>query len=339
MAVIAAVTVSSPSLAYNIHAAGKHHERMTWLSEKCLSESDGLPQKCPFPSSSNEFEKISGSDFRQGKYWQHARWPDDPTRQLDDFWTIAKFGLNAKFFCPDHVARQGFFAGLTCGSHHGQFQFLHAMASSESETPAQTREYIRGWSKFAFRVATGKIKPGDNYCEAVAENAGAAAPQLAPEDLSYCKDRTVDGAKYEAWNVRTLFAFHCDKMFSSKSCDVVALEDDPDLHKLAATGALLHLIQDSYSQSHTARVEVRNAGPYVARVDCKPVQAFYFYGNNKSVHSAADRAPKFSPECFGQSETVDPITAGARLLYYVNQGETSEEKAVDLIVRGVLGVA
>ncbi|WP_421990964.1 hypothetical protein [Qipengyuania sp.] len=330
------LAVSAPAAAYNIHAKGKHHERMTWLSEKCLADSEGLPEKCEFPANADEFEDISGPTFRRGEYWKAVRWPDDPTRQLDELWTMAKFAGTVQFVCPSLVEEQGFFAGLTCGSHYGQMQFLHAMSSAEDETTEHTRALIEGWSRFSFRVAVGAIEPSENYCESTHRNAGAAATRLAPEGLEYCEARTVDGVNFDAWTVGTLLTFHCDKMFSSKTCDLL-VDEDGSLARRSAVGALLHLIQDSYSQAHTGRGEDNPTGPYTPKVECSPVESFYLYVHNEANHSAADRAPYFAESCSSENGTLDPITAGARLLYYVQQGSESEEATIDMILNDVLG--
>lgn len=322
--------------AYNIHLKGKHHERMAWLSEKCWKD-QGLAKKCHFPESADEFKAISGKEFRQGAYWEAVRWSDDPTRQLKSVFTWPKFAIVVQFRCPKLVTQQGFFAGLSCGSHHGQMQFMHSMASSQNETSAETKQLIRGWSKYAFRIATGQIELNDNYCQTATENADQAANKLAPEGLSYCEDREVNGTHFDAWTARTLFAFHCDKMFSSVSCDVLENDADKEIARIAAIGALLHLIQDSFSQSHAMRGPIGDGKLYDSKIECLPVQRFYYYGDNKDTHSSADKAPNTSDSCALSATILDPVTAGARLLYFVDQGPEAEEAALKLIMNSVIG--
>lgn len=43
-------------------------------------------------------------------------------------------------------------------SHFGDLQFLHAMASKDGETAAETRRRIFMWAEFAWSVATGKLE-------------------------------------------------------------------------------------------------------------------------------------------------------------------------------------
>ena len=332
--------LSLPASAYSIHIKGKHDERLAWLSEECWRSNNDLVDRCGnLPVSKADFEAIDGETFRQGLYWESVRWPDDPTRQLSSLFTLPKFGINAQFRCPGLVANQGLMAGLLCSSHHGNLQFLHAMRSSAEETNQQTRALIEDWSRFAFRVAAGAIAPDAVYCETIANNAGSAASFLAPAGLSFCHTRTVNGTTYDPWEVGTLFAFRCDEMFSSATCDVLPYEQDPQIVRRAATGALLHLIQDSFSQSHAARGEVQGSGRFEARIACSPVQEFYLYAANRTHHAEADAAPFFAENCRQNGQILDPVTAGAQLLHFINAGEGSEQAAIDLIMDRVIGGA
>ncbi|MXO90262.1 hypothetical protein [Pontixanthobacter aquaemixtae] len=321
---------------YKIHLFGKHHERMTWLSELCIAQDKALTG-CDIPASRDEFENIEGPVFREAEYWRASRWPDDPTRQLKRVWTWPKYGLALENICPKIVHTDGFFSGLSCESHYGGLQFMHAMASRPNESDDQTRRYIRGWSQFVFRVATGKVDLDANYCDAVRAHAGPAASRLAPKNLKYCAEREEKGKRYPAWTVRTLFTFHCDKMFTSKTCDVLPGDE---VAKKAAIGAMFHLIQDSYSQSHAARgaAEPSN-GPYDAVVECRPVKKFYYFAENKKEHGAADKAPEFAQSCRERGDILDPITAGARMLGYVDGGQANEDAFVSMMMEQVIGHA
>ena len=107
-------------------------------------------------------------------------------------------------------------------------------------------------------------------------------------------------------------------------------------------GALLHMVQDSFSQSHVARGPEGSRG-YEARIRCLPAERFYNFngedGRGQDGHSAADQLPDYDTEsCNAAIRTVDdPITASARLLWMLDQGHSSEQ-AVAYVRAHVLGL-
>lgn len=318
-----------PTEAYNISVKGAVHERITRLAERCAAL-DPMPERCPLPTTSRELDKV---DWAAGNYWYAVRWPDDPTRQGNMFGGV-KFGINVGLGRCDHYLKPGKpFAGVLCNSHYGALQFLHAMSSKPGETPAETRALVAAWARFAFGVASGRIMGTAPFCATVRAQGEPLAAALAPPEFPFCKD-----GRSPAWKVRTLFVLRCRNPFSSQICSE-AIGDDADRYaKLNATGALLHLIQDSYSRSHTGRGIVKPKGPYSARIDCLPVSAFYLYRDNKKLHGAADRLPTFSDDCRREGAIIDPVTASARMLKYVGIGDAkAEDAAIAMIEREVLG--
>lgn len=326
LAACAAVAISTPSSAYYISAKGPQHERLTALSEQCLQGAGGVyPRRCALPKNADEFE--DDTDWSNSRFARASRWPDDPTRDLGT--GIIKFLVNVGLDRCEHYLDEsdhpGEYAGILCHSHYGRLQFFHAMRPADV-SDEQTRQLIDEWTSYAFRVATGRIPPDSYFCDSVPESPLRSA--LVPPGFPYCRGRSA-----QPWTVRSFFAFRCGNPFSSRTCSV--LPEDGYV-SYAATGALIHLIQDSFSQSHTARGGDFPTGPYSARVVCAPVTNFYSYvAEQRAVHKYADKAPAFDEAC-NSSMTVDPITAVARLLWLVGN-QCDERWAVQLIGTGVLG--
>ena len=325
---------STPVRGYNISAKGAVHERITSFSEDC-AKIEPAPIRCSLPRTKSEF---NGKDWKLGAYTRAVRWPDDPTRQ-GNVRGIIKFGINAGLGrCADYLKPGKPFAGLMCNSHYGKLQFMHAMSSSDTETFEATRNLILAWSKFTFGVASGRIPADAPFCATVRAEGSPLAEVLAPEDFPFCEERVTARGTYPAWKIRTLFVLSCRNPFSSTTCSEATGKPADELARRNATGALLHLIQDSYSRSHTGRAHDDARGPYSSNIDCRPVRKFYLYSLNKRNHGAADGTPVFSPDCGDKSGILDPITASARMLRAIARGgRDAESAAVTMMADEVLG--
>lgn len=327
------IALLAPASAFNISAKGRVHERLSRLAELCLEA--GQQAKCPLPADQRAFEKV---DWKKGKYWRAVRWPDDPTDQARSV-SVVKFAINAGLGrCEKYVGTGKPFGGLMCNSHYGNFQFMHTMKSSADETTEVTKVTIGAWTLFAYRVANGRIDLEANYCDTIRAQGPSLSAALAPPDFPFCEDRQDNGKSFKAWSVRTLFTFKCRNPVSSAVCKETVGEAGRAQARLAATGALLHLIQDSFSSSHTGRSVINPTGPYSAIVDCAAVHAFYFYTANKKNHPAADKKPRFKENCGTKAPVLDPVTASAQMLGLIeHSAEGDEAAAVELVMYSVLG--
>ncbi|MBF5004254.1 hypothetical protein [Diaphorobacter caeni] len=104
-------------------------------------------------------------------------------------------------------------------SHYGDLQFMHAMGAYDGETAGETVDRMKMWAEFLWGVAVGKTPTGVFIRE-------LNHPDLAayfPGDLT----------------ATNLFA-----------TGIVEVRKDLDQ---VAMGALLHMVQDSFSQAHTER--------------------------------------------------------------------------------------
>lgn len=109
--------------------------------------------------------------------------------------------------------------GLLGRSHFGDLQFLHAMASTTTETPAQTRQRMLAWAEFCWQVALGDLlavaRRADWGTQAGVLPAGVKGPDTVGQLFGQ-----VDG---------TIAPFR-------------------------ALGSLCHLVEDSFAIGHVDRV-------------------------------------------------------------------------------------
>lgn len=324
---------SGPLGAYNISAKGRVHERLAYLSQLCREA--GQQAGCDIPADRKALQRVK---WKQGKYWRAVRWPDDPTGQINPL-GIGKVAVNVGLGgCGNYRNDKGSFSGLLCNSHLGKLQFMHAMRSREAETPAETRALIAAWAGFAFDVASGRQDPQENFCTAIRARGDPLAAALAPEGFPFCEGSETGARPHPAWRVSTLFAMRCRSPISSGTCNELTGDAATAAARDNARGALLHLIEDSYSRSHTARAESKPTGPYQPVIDCLPVREFYFYEDNKKRHSAADSMPEFAASCRAGGAVLDPVTAGAQMLALIERSDdAAQREAVALVMDRVLG--
>ncbi len=356
-----ALVFAAPASAYKIRAGTPSrgadlHETFTRVAQECLRESGfQRPRDC-----SGRFDEAVA---RVQVGWRDAtaddsyasRWSDDPMRMLDT-WT-GRIGWAKQYVACEGMQPQGRAideVGLLCASHYGRLQFMHAQArledrgsnaSEDFRDPALTRSNILAWARFAYRAATDEGFRASNYCQTVAAlpHEGLQAA-LTFADQSVCADRTEtkDGrpVRYLGWTVGTLFGTRC-VAYNEEPCWYPTRPVNDRQARLGARGALLHLIQDSYSQSHVARVpadesvpdplgRVNGVGGFATRVVCSRPVRYYDYGQQTdSTHAWADLPPRADPHrprqglhanCRdpNQREVDDILTASAVVLYYLN---------------------
>jgi hypothetical protein len=313
---IALLACWGPAMAYEGYPLHPVHEVMTRQTYACLTRWGGAePENCG--AEADLVARQSGyrllRDFTPGE--KAATWPDDPVRELSPL-TAVRYGWALKYGCARAAAGQGATytidrAGLMCSSHYGRLQFLHAMRSSADEPVEQTRARIRAWAALTYEVASGQADPAQDYCDYFSRPS-AIADDFAPSE---CRGRVVNGRVLASWSLSTLFAMRCGGAFSGSTCAILA--DPRDVARASATGALLHLIQDSFSQSHVARGAASPAG-FEARIDCAAAMSFYFYDASTSkTHGAADQPPHIAPSCRPGAEVDDAVTAGARAIWMI----------------------
>lgn len=289
-----------------------------------------------------------------------SSFPDDPTRVSDGLAKGIKGYVNNENKCDIRTIKTLFFVkenyhhditgGLFCNSHYGVLQFWHAMASEpqpiiedgkrvfdngkelvgEQESYETTMAKILAWAQLTYTISTDSKHSvlNENYCKYFEnmkndQNSAEMASAFRPVDamlqnppLYLCQEK--EG--YDSYRVRWIFKHEC-KGLTGTNCDIYGKERD---WQIAALGSLLHLIQDSYSQSHVIR-ESNNQDDlkHVGRVDCSPILGFLSYSKQDSdKHNEADIFPlHIAKNCFEDKlDRVDDIvTASAKALWYVQK--------------------
>ena len=332
---------AAPAHAYKIHPSLAIHEAMTALAENCLESYAGAePYDCSgyYPE---HLEYFANLDFSNPVYNLSvaSRWSDDPQRMNRGLGYL-RFGLvfiGCRSRVENHPGVDD--SGLLCNSHFGRLQFLHAMASARGETTEQTAALMLQWTGFTYGLASGEIDHQRNYCRYFEGRGDALAAAMWHPDFRYCGDRT-DGPAPDQWTLGTPFLLRCASLVSP--CQETVWDAGRREVRVTAMGALLHMVQDSFSQSHGARGPEGSRG-YEARIRCLPAERFYNFngedGRGQDGHSAADLLPQYDTEsCNAAIRTVDdPITASARLLWMLDQGHSSEQ-AVAYVRAHVLGL-
>lgn len=339
---------------YTINPKAEIHEGMTRAAKHCfdLALSSGVkPEGCKHKLTSEEasrvemhwlrnsslpfynlfgwFKRWTGMEARYPNLEEAVRWPDDPTRQIG-LGPIFKFGYNMLSECRANSA-DGIDVndGLLCNSHYGTMQFWHSQASSVDESPVSTHDKITEWASFLFKVASGHLTDSEldtEYCDYFAGDGPFNSAMLPDQRAIPCED-TVD----PTWTLTTLFTLKCSNPLQSRSCNEEMGSSRHDKARISATGALLHLIQDSYSQSHSERGQCtfgpdEKVNPVVA---CVPITMFTTY-NGQENHSDADRQPQFADSCTSNGAIDDPITASAKALWHIHNGSDIEAFEEDL---------
>ena len=154
-------------------------------------------------------------------------------------------------------------SALLLRSHFGDMQFLHAMATRDGETAAETKERILNWAEFTYRVAQSEI------------NAGEYLYQVNVPGFAQLFD------KQRGWTVSTLLTLG-DGTFRAQ----------PEF-SWVAFGSLLHVVQDSFARGHADRADTPGQTCILSsqkRLD-KPgrIRSFRSYSNqDDNRHADAD---------------------------------------------------
>ncbi|MES2096708.1 MAG: hypothetical protein V4459_08090 [Pseudomonadota bacterium] len=320
------------------------HETMTRMAYDCFARAVTEPKKC--------WTDPARLDIAKGKFTPEemaVRWPDDPLRKGDSKLTLASLGKDIVLDCPKQVKDAAgkdktiYDAGLVCSSHFGRLQFLHAMASAGDRDRKATLRKIFAWSAFTYDVATARIDLDLDICKAVTPAYGgkpvyaalADAFEAAPGN-SCDLPPTAKGRERQGFSIRAFFTADCagKVRLPGKPCgpdiDSGASADSDVLARRAAVGALMHLVQDSYSQSHVARpidgVAVAYMGPFTATVACTFPVAYFDYGTQAFYqnHSDGDQRPMLDSSC-GSGPVADPVTASAVIWWKVSRGRMTAE--------------
>lgn len=315
----------SSAQAYEAYPLHPVHEVLTRAALMCLARHDGArPTDCRREAADVKRQshmRLFRSFNREEKA---STWSDDPVREIAPL-TLLRFTTALKVRCARAAENAGVDytldrSGLMCGSHFGRLQFLHAMRSAPNEPSAVTAAKMSAWADFTFGVTTGLIDLNGAYCEAFTAEAPAIAADMAPTD---CASRRLYGLPFGRWTTATLFTLRCGHVLASRHCRILGGSESEVVARQAAQGALLHLIQDSFSQSHAVRGS--ESRPFEARIDCALATGFHFYGGDAvASHGSADKPPVLSPSCGPDAAVDDAVTASATAIWMIRRGASAE---------------
>lgn len=330
------------------------HETISMLAAQCVSAAPATkPENCD-PQPRSILDRVEQSDAKSlaknldptredfSRYYSLAsRWSDDPLRMLESGSSTLMLGLTLLNKCnrankdgPKWDQRE-----LLCASHFGPLEFLHAQDTLFSDPPINkvplgkpqdpaslglSRERMLQWARFAFRAAVDPSFDAMPYCDAIKDPAFKDIEgSLTPSDSFHCNGKhAFTVARFFSSRCRR-FSFHCDDL----------TKHDPGRYyvRQGGTGAILHLIQDSYSQSHAARLPAGMAPVDAGKVfpslsACQPIATFYDYNAQKTeeseTHGNADKPPLIDVSCLQVPRAADDvITASARAIWVLQQAQ------------------
>ena len=186
-------------------------------------------------------------------------------------------------------------------SHLGDMQFLHSMASSDQERAFETKQKIMSWAQFVYRIALGEIDRGTSI-----------------KDTDIPEINSLFTYRYDT--VQTLFVNDAPREY----------KDDENLH-LFAMGVLIHMVSDSFVDSHAER------GDQLGR-DCKgvtdkrkpgPIKSFHTYlTQDATAHGKAEIMEVLGYQIYHPDPNL--IDVGQTIMTYYNRKAKWEELQVYL---------
>ena len=255
-----------------------------------------------------------------------ARWPDDPPFALNRASPPRIADCNPKvtlrstaqpkcwkglFSDADKTAKQrmsskpdepAFGPGdyLLYRSHFGDLQFFHSMAAYDGETATETRQRMRMWAQFLWGVATKEI-PTDRFIRTLGVD---QLEHYFPGDMT----------------ATNLFA-------------TGIVEVRKDLDKVAM-GALLHMLQDSFSQAHAGRNAESGAMCEAIPRFAQPgrISQFYSYaGQVGSLHDHEDTFTALGLQTLQVNPSVVDASRAFLALWKENAPWSEAEKYFDCV--------
>lgn len=208
-----------------------------------------------------------------------VRWPDDPPFRLDAARssTLKKCDVRVTvrstaqpdcwmmlFTDAGRLAKQGgrnapaFGPGtmLLYRSHYGDLQFMHSMAAFDGEPASQTRANMQTWAKYLWGIAIGATRT----------------------DV-FIRDAQPEMASFFPGDMTSINLFATGIVEVRKRLPEVAF------------GALLHMVQDSFSRAHTTRREATGGScPGLPGVDAPGrIEQFHGYAHQDgALHDEQD---------------------------------------------------
>jgi len=180
-------------------------------------------------------------------------------------------------------------------SHFGDMQFLHSMAASDQELARETKQKIMAWAEFMYRIALGEI------------NRGTYIKKTGIPDIDSLFTHRYD-------TVQTLFVSDSPREY----------REDENLH-LFAMGVMLHMVADSFSDSHVERGDQLGQECKQAKGKRNPgwIKQFHVYNlQDSSAHSTAETDQALAEKL---EYDTSPVDVGRAIMEYYNRKAPWEE--------------
>lgn len=228
-----------------------------------------------------------------------VRWNDDPLHMFRNHTAVGV--LSFVDSCKKKTTKEiDVYWDLLYRSHCGDMQFLHSMASKENEIAGQTYEKIMSWLEFTYKTSTGSM-PSDLRFRSVHYRMEEAASSTFKEIM------IAPNGDRSMWLADVMFSFDCTRTMIKRKAKCSYLNFNKEKVRNIALGSFLHLLQDSYSESHTKRNE-----------DGRLVMFGAYTLQNKNEHADKDKSetPPFKDELVTSSAKIIELVINDRKSIY-----------------------
>jgi hypothetical protein len=216
-----------------------------------------------------------------------VRWNDDPLNLLPDNPLVWFDNFKNASENSDRITSH---YDLFYRSHHHDLQFLHAMASSDEEKAGDTQKAVMMWAEFSYKVASQFIPIHTRF--------SAMQQFLSPESFRIFKKYFMNEGLRKNWTPAYLFSLKCvrqkigQNLFTPLDCSETDWLPRKETIQNIALGSLLHVIQDSFSDSHVSR-NPEYEGEYSLIHGRAAINTFNAYTKQSfNLHRGADGYPK-----------------------------------------------
>lgn len=204
-------------------------------------------------------------------------------------------------------------------SHFGDLQFIHSMASSESETAETTKQKMMAWAKFTYQVYVSeenlenealdgeKIRAFSNIADLIQRSGWTVGALFDPK---------VIGKWERSYNPRKYGHFVSNGNPRTQN-DYSRSPDEKISIRHVALGSLLHMIQDSYSDSHAER---KNGCNPLAKSKGNIISFRNYIAQKPEDHGLADLHPEWLEK--GTLKTNNPLWASAQIIQWAFNNES-----------------
>ncbi|MCJ8205127.1 hypothetical protein [Pseudomonas sp. RGM2987] len=220
-------------------------------------------------------------------------------------------------------------------SHFGDFQFLHAMASHQSETAQETKDKMMEWARFAYTLSISSNSLGKETIDGPIVSSFSNVSSLL---------------KRQGWTVGALFdpvpggewirSFGMTGLGRYQPSGVPRAQVQykkniqPSSIKHIALGSLLHMIQDSYSDAHTERQGGCNP---LSKERAKIISFRDYVFQLSTDHAIADGHPEWLKH--GDLGKNNPLWASAKIIQFSFRKAPWEGEVEDFLSNEIFPLA